>query len=735
MVRYQRVVAVFALLLMFLATTAPAAAGTSVDDPERGVTDTGSGAVADRAIAAQNNSTSHENPEEAAEDGDAAAVERWLTNRLSEQLEGSTIELSQGEYEAAREYVGDDYSERVDQLVDVEGETDESGDDDEENDSSSTFQRAQENQTEYVSSVQDYRETRERYEEAKQNGNQTGARRLARRLNEIAAGVNETGVALVRSYETVTNVSDRNLDEEARTIENITANITDQQREIRDAEFLQTNLSVELQSADVSFLDPIVVTGRATTANGTALTNETVELQFGERTTRVRTNGSGEFALSSNETDDLSVRVTDDGDLEVAVDDAGTAEATTNESGTFRLVHRPTVQSVNESTATVRFVPDGDSIYLGTEETVEVDVEQVTPTVTIDDAPSAVAFDDATTVNGSVAVDNVPVRGVPVVIRVGETRVGVARTDAAGRFSLTTRLPAAVRSGSTTVAASLPFEDRALASTAAERPITVLETDTSLTLSTTAVDDERVRTTGTLTADGEAVAGQTVEIRINGSVVETARTNETGGYNVTAEVPAAARADGTIQIAAVYATDGTNLRDARAREIFVLNSAAGPESPIDRRIIVVAALALVVALAGGASLWRRRRQSDAPTSDRSVATDENDERLEPEELSLETVGPLDAATTALEEGQPDRAVELAYGGVRQRLGDALDVHPVHTHWEFYRACQDAGLNGDAAETLERLTEAYERAAYAPDSLNQDEANAVINGATGVELSP
>jgi len=263
----------------------------------------------------------------------------------------------------------------------------------------------------------------------------------------------------------------------------------------------------------------------------------------------------------------------------------------------------------------------------------------------------------------------------------------------------------------------------------------VLETDTSLTLSTTAVDDERVRTTGTLTADGEAVAGQTVEIRINGSVVETARTNETGGYNVTAEVPAAARADGTIQIAAVYATDGTNLRDARTREIFVFDSAAGPESPIDRRIIVVAALALVVALAGGASLWRRRRQSDAPTSDRSVATDENDERLEPEELSLETVGPLDAATTALEEGRPDRAVELAYGGVRQRLGDALDVHPVHTHWEFYRACQDAGLNGDAAETLERLTEAYERAAYAPDSLNQDEANAVIDGATGVELSP
>lgn len=734
MPRHLRPAAVLALLLVVCTVAAPASAAAGVGgDAVSGADDAGPGSDAGLGaagtFAAQNNSTSHENPEEAAEDGDAAAVERWLSNDLGERLEESTIELSEGRYETAKEFVGDDYSERVKQLVDVEGDTD-GGDG---SDSSSAFERAQENQRGYVSSVQEYRETRERYETAKRNGNQTGARRLARRLNEVAEGVNDTGATLVRDYANVSNASDRNLDEEARIVENITANVTATQREIREVEFLSTNLSVDLRSSNVSFLDPIVVTGRVTTETGTPLADETVELQVGERTTRVSTNGSGEFEPASDATDDFGVSVTDDGDIEVSVSDSGRAAATTNESGTFRLLHRPTVQPLDESRATVRFVPAGDSVYLGMEETVEVDIEQAMPNVSIDEAPSSVAFGEATTVNGSVAVEGVPADGVPVVVSVGDTRLGVARTDGDGEFSLSTPLPAAVRSGSTTANASLPLEDRALAPAGAGRSVTVRETDASLTLSSTAVDSERVRAAGTLSADGEPIADQTVEIRVNRSVVETVRTNETGAYDVTAGVPAAAREDGAVRVTAVYATDGTNLGDARAAETLLLD-ADDPGVSVDWRVVAAAAFALVVALAGGASLWRRRRSSGAGTTDRTAETTVDTERPDPEELSLDAVGALDAARTALSEGRPDRAVELAYGDVRRRFGDALDVPPVRTHWEFYRACRDAGLDGETVGSIERLTEAYERAAYAPESPSREEASAVVDAAADAELS-
>ncbi|WP_323191075.1 hypothetical protein [Halostella sp. PRR32] len=672
-------------------STATAAATDAVDPPP---SDRDPRALSQADGQENNTSTPHENPSEAGEEGDVDDVSDWLTARLADQLGESTLRLSQEEYDAARAVVGDGYSDRLERLVDVEGETGSDGND------SSAFERAQENQQEFVSSAQAYRETRERYREAKRNGNESGARRLARTLDRIAGDVNNSGSGLRTDYRIVSNRTDRDLTAESREVANITENVTATQREIREVEFVETTLTVERRSRTVSFSDPLAVTGRVTTANASALDNETVVLQFGDRRRR----------------------------------------ATTNATGHFDLMLRPTVQPLDTRNATVRFVPSDASIYLGAAENVTVELSQETPTVTLDETPSDVAFDESAAVTGSVSVDGDPVGAVPVEIRVGGVPLGQTRTDDDGTFSLTTPLPATVPTGDRRINASLPFRERALSSTAAEAAVTVRKSDTSITLSASQSGAERINVTGRLTAvDGTAVADQRVELRVNGSVVDTVRTDDNGRYETAIAVPPSVLDDGSgrVRLAAVYSVNRTNLADARASTNITVSGTAERTQllPTEWRRFLQVALVIAMATVGSGLLWRRRRTTSDPSNPaESAASGENAVETPVRDPDPTDEPSLDGARAALESGRPDEAVELTYGDVRRRLSGAFDVPPVRTHWEFYRACEAAGIDGEAAGLLERLTEAYERAAYAPTGFSESEVDAIIDAVETTEIS-
>jgi len=642
-----------------------------------------------------NSSTQHENPSEASEEGDTDGVSDWLTNRLADQLGDSTIQLSEGEYDAAREAVGDDYSDRLGQLVEVEGETEGAGD--EWNDSA-TFEQAQENQQEFVSSVQQYRETRERYQEARQNGNETEARRLARRLDQIAQNVNTSGSNLVTDYRGISNGTERELAEQSQTVGNITENVTGTQREIREEEFVEAALSVERQSADVSFRDPLAVTGQLTSVNGTAIDGETIELQLGNETSRVTTNATGDFSVTL----------------------------------------RPTVQRLDTQNATVRFVPSNASVYLGTNENVSVEIDQVTPTVTLAETPSEVTFNESVTVAGSVSVDDEPVGAVPVEVRLGGERLGQTQTNEVGEFSLTTRLPATVSSGDQQINASLPFRRRALSSTGAERGVVVRETDTSVTISASQNGTERVNATGWLTtADGTPVADQRIELRVNGSVVETVRTNENGRYETSVPVPSTTLDDdgsGLVRIAAVYSTDRTNLADARATTVVTISGPSDRSQLLPDAWRRIAPIVLVVATAAvvGGLLWHRRRApSSMSTTDDSATGTGPAVVPEPEDSPADLS--LKEARAALNAGRTNRAVELAYGDVRRGLFQSFDSPTIQTHWEFYQACKEAELDGETVGLVKQLTEAYERAAYAPEDFSEPEVEALLDAVEAAEI--
>lgn len=90
--------------------------------------------------------------------------------------------------------------------------------------------------------------------------------------------------------------------------------------------------------------------------------------------------------------------------------------------------------------------------------------------------------------------------------------------------------------------------------------------------------------------------------------------------------------------------------------------------------------------------------------------------------------PLDHATAWLEAGDPDRAIETAYAIARGRVAEAITADGAQTHWEFYTACRDDGIGEDRLDALETLTEAYERAAFAPGSIRNETAEGALAAA-------
>jgi hypothetical protein len=92
---------------------------------------------------------------------------------------------------------------------------------------------------------------------------------------------------------------------------------------------------------------------------------------------------------------------------------------------------------------------------------------------------------------------------------------------------------------------------------------------------------------------------------------------------------------------------------------------------------------------------------------------------------------LVAADAALDDGDPDTAVKLAFTALKQRTTERLGL-PDGTHWEFFVACREAGLDDDRIDTLRRLAETYERAAFAPRTVSDADASWVVDAASAFD---
>jgi len=662
-----------------------------------------------------NESTRHEHPDDATGEGDDEALADWLANELGQSLSDSTIQLSEGQYEQAESVLGDEYNDRLDQYVDVNGDVD-SGDS-EGRTAPETFEQAQQTQRQFVTSVRTYRETRNEYEQARENGDEQRARELARDLNEIARNASQTGQQLNRTYQNLSQTSDVDLREERDTVTTIRQNIDETQSEIREAEFLDTQITATVDAPGTSFLAPAEIDGTVVDEEGAAVTDQRVRIQV----------------------------------------DGRTVGATTDENGSFALTYRPALLPIDAETVTLELAPERQSVYFPSNTTVSVappEITQVTPEIAIDNVTDTAAFGDTVSVTGRVYAEDVPADGIPVIVIVDDQyRTAPVRTDANGEFSMELSLPAGVPAGEQNLTVAYPRDNRALAGTATTRSLTVATTPTDLSVAVEETTSRALTATGRLTTtDGEPVAHQPVRVAVDGQTVATVQTNAEGQFQTTLNVSDAAATDAdTVQLTAVYAQDGTNLDDARAETQVALASSASASFLLPLGWLLGGLLGL-----GGAGVLlaaivsgETNRPTVPAVLSRFAGSDDSDD------TSGEQTGPAAGATTMddetgtgnqpstatfpapdvaarqeFEAGHPDRAATLAYELTRPRLSSELATDGAQTHWEFYAAWTATnGDDDDRTAALRQLTEAYEQAMFAPTPVSSDDASGAIQAAT------
>jgi hypothetical protein len=662
------------------------------------------------ANAVANNTTQHEDPQRIDSGEDISDITRWLEGRLAGRLGQSTVELSQGQADAARRLLGEDFADQFERYAYVASQT-RTNDDDR---TSEQFRETRQKQQEFTTAVQEYRETRDEYEEARQNGNETGARRLARELQGLSRTANRTGATLQTDYGNLSNGTAADLSEASGNVQNITDEINQQQAEIVQETFVRTALTLRPDSRRVSFLDPLSITGQLAGEDGSAPAERPVRLRIGNQTIR----------------------------------------AETNANGTFTATYRPTLLRAGEQPVTVRYVPRNESVYLGSNGSVTVSVVQVTPDLSIERPPEPVVFGDRIEVVGTLSAQDIGARGVPVTVRLGGVRLGTIRTTADGSYSFSGHVPAGVDDGERVLTVSVSLEDRALASVDRSEQLTVDPTETELTVSGEQITEGAIRVSGTLqTADSNGIPDQQIELMVDGQSIATARTNSEGRFTERVSIPTDAVPDESnvsVRLAARYERPSSSLLASRARTTLRLRTFAGVTNgsggggagiggagsgslisvPEGIPIPLVAATVVVglFVLVGGAAFRRRGRaaQEEEEPADEDPTGSPTDLRsmkppVRPTERSSSV---LTGANAALEDGEHDTAVKLAYTSLKRTTTEQLDL-PDGTHWEFVVACRAVGLDEERLDLLTRLTETYEQAAFAPRSVSVEDANWVV----------
>ncbi len=626
---------------------------------------------------AQNETPPHRNPDDYSEDGDLESLETWLADRLASQLNESAIQLSEGEYELAEGYVDEEYRERLEQYVDVAGETDGESREDE-------FEEAATKQEELAENRQEYRETKAEYEEARDAGNEARARELARELERLAAEIDGISHDLQRTYQSVNNATSQDVSSAEDAINRTNSDVQQEQAVIRDLVFVETTLQLEAENDEISFLEPLTATGTLRTANDSTVANESIRLEIDGRSTVVETDANG----------------------------------------TFDLEFRPTNTSLSAENVTVRYVPERSSVYLGSETNVSVSITQEEPSVDIHEAPADVTYGDPVRVRGAVHVDDVAVDGVPLEVLVDGAVLGETRaTD--GQFDDEFELPASVAAGDAELRVRIPFEERALAAADAKTATTVRETETDLAVTAREVDERRLQINGSLEAvTGVGVAAQPVQLRVDGVTATTVTTAEDGSFSETVTVPPSVTSD-AVEVDATYRGAGSNLAESDVKATVQLRPTGSEArkglSSIQTWVWAAVGFGGVTAI-GGAIWWYRRRQS--PTHERVATPDES-------ETTVETRGPspaetlLSRASDQLSQGDANAAVQTAYAAVREHLESSVEDAGALTHWEFYRRYRSDG-ESPTADALEAVTRQYERASFTLEAVSEQDAEAVLD---------
>ena len=634
---------------------------------------------------ANNTTVQQEDPDRIDAASNTGNLEGWLASQLSARLRSSSTKISQGQYEAAQDLLGEGYRERYSQYVEVTGGTSDSEATD------TSFEKAQENQQQLANATQRYRATYEQYQRARANNETERARILARNLTRLSERITNSSTTLRSNLQTVSENTGANVTEANRTATNISRNVSQQVRQVEREMFVETNLTARPHARQASFREPLIVEGRLTATNGAAVAQESVVFRIGKQTK--------------------------------------TASITAN--GTFRFAYRPTTLPLNASEIIIQYVPGESSVYLGSNATVPIAPMQVTPEITIS-APEQSAYNKTISVTGFVGVDSQGAPNVPVRVSINDTHLGTVRTGTNGTFSLPVVIPASLTARIHRLTAEVALRNQTLTAANTSTSLIVHETSTNLIAHAVRAGDG-VRVTGTLsTFDGRPIPNRSVAITIDGRPMANVETAENGSYVAVIPIAESALESGSVTVNAQFDGARTSLTassaDTRIKHV--------QEESIDKGVFArlqssgwwLGLLGFCIALGLGWTLYRRfdgfggSSTTDTSTTGLQTSTADVGDTTTPEM----TRALLDTARDQLSHGQTDHAVQTAYTAARTQLEDRFATNASLTHWEVFESCHEGGLDHDQLDALQQVTEVYEQAAFAVHVVSSDAASRAVD---------
>ncbi|MFC6864104.1 hypothetical protein ACFQGE_11625 [Halomicroarcula sp. GCM10025817] len=585
--------------------------------------------------------------------------------------------------------------------------------------------------------VKQFRELEAEYEEAKAAGNDQRVRALAHQLVEQSRRINKTGTRASADYDSFAETTSSNLTVASEAVTDIQTNTTRRAAAVREEELVGTRLTATATDDSGSFASPLVIEGRLTDENGSALAQQDVRFRIGNQTVTTELDPDGRFSTS----------------------------------------FRPVAEQIGDQQLSVTYLPSNTSLYARSSDKVSVTLEEAEATVSLSADPAVVVFGDTVRASGRVAVEEQGVSDVPVVVSLGGQRLGVVRTGDDGFYSLTAPLPPAVSPGDSRVTAGLPFDSRALAFEDATATVRVASTPTTVTLNGTRVAPRVVLVRGTVRADRRPVADRRVEVSQNGRVLTAVRTGPDGQFETNLSLPATVSGRDSVVVTAAHLAEGGNLQPDRTQVtlaptsespgslieslvqnplsvVFGQSSAAGG-APVDgaseRLTLLVRFGALVLGLLGVGLVWRlfggrpwtlewpSRVQALLPwlnsqpvetglSEDSSEDSSATEGTPEAGQSPAETIDLLAVARNRLAAGETDEAVLMGYEAVRTTLINRLNRDASMTHWELLRAYAGGRANERVA-ALRELTEAYERSAFSLESSSIESTKAALASAT------
>lgn len=650
-----------------------------------------------------------QNPDEVEGEGSLSAVERQLADRVAGQVRSGEIDFDQDRIDEVRGSLEDsEYSSLLDRYSDVAGET---GNDNR----SQVFLSMRDNQREYARAVDvywryyrlyngtanvsapEYQKSLERLSFVSENvssvpeWNQTERRALARQMEARWRRANQSSASLITDYRKLAELDGTDYSGAIQSVRTSRQNVSETHEAVRRAEFTVVDLTASTNEPTGSFTDPIPITGRLTLTNGTALPDQSVRIKVHEQLYRTRTNDTGHYELS----------------------------------------YHPATLPLDATTARVRFIPENSSDYVAASPSnVSLQVEQVEPELSVEVQPGRAGFNETLEISGRVGSGAVGAQNVSYLVSVGNTFLAANETKGTGTFSVNASLPATVPVGENQVRVSLPGRNRALAPTNVSAKVRVRERSTQLAVKASQIDGRTFQVSGRLAVpDGTGVPEQQVQLLAKGTELETATTGLNGSFATTVVVPKQVLESGLFEDTVTFAVEATyqnklsNLGSSREQTTtHVVTGAPGGW--------IVGVLLLVVVFSSGYSLYRRWRQETGDQCKRAADLQDWNAVWDPtagmNSGSNESL--LKLAQEQLSDDRPNVAIQLGYAAVRRRLERQFNVDTSTTPWEFYRACRQDNPESDVLETLRQVTELYERAVFASESVSTEAVGGLLTSA-------